>query len=516
VKLWRLYVISALIVLPVVVLVGAGMMALWRTGLYVWLWWLLPVCWLPAWLLAHYWRRQLVAASASLGEPAAYWTPRDEAAWSLVRAEQQRALQIPPDRLIDPHFYLQSVMALAMDIARHYRPQAKDPVGSRTVLEILAVAQLALEDSHRWITEYVPGSHLLSVDQWRLLAQTPRWMTLAGNVGWAVSIAANPANLGRFVASKLTVDSGSRQLQDNALAWFYAMFVGRAGFYLIEMNSGRLRGDPQRYRQLTRSSGAAPGAAPQEASQPRQQQPQPTQVVIAVVGQVKAGKSSLINALIEQRAAEVDALPATSDVRQYRMSEDGRELVLLDTPGYADQGATEQQLKAIRTALAGADLVLLVLKVTSPARQADLSVLRELQQASAARPDRKPPPILGVLTHIDQLSPVMEWNPPYNWMQPVVRKEEQIREAVQYHGELFEASLAGVIPVCSDLAHERVDGVRQWLLPAIVELLGTAHGCAVLRILDDQARQGQVRRVFHQVAKIGLVLLNACRPRRPK
>ncbi len=513
VKLWRLIVIGVLLALPVVVLVGAGMIALWRAGLYLWLWWLLPVCWLPAWLLARAWQAHWVAPSPALGGPASYWTPRDEQAWQLVRAEQERALEIPPDQLIDPHFYLQKAMSLATAIARHYHPHARDPIGARSVLEILAVAQLALEDSHRWVSEYVPGSHLVSIDQWRLLAQAPRWLSLAGNLGWAVSIAANPMNLGRFLAQKMTMNTGARQLQENALAWFYAMFMGRAGFYLIEMNSGRLRGDPRDYRRLTRTELEPPGAAPRPAASrkpPRPASPS-THVVIAVVGQVKAGKSSLINALIGQHAARVDSLPATGQVQSYRLTEQGRELVLLDTPGYDDSGASRRQLDTIRGVLTGADLVLLVLKATSPARQADVSVLRDLNASLTSHPDRKPPPVLGVLTHIDHLSPVLEWQPPYDWTQPVVRKEEQIRDAVRYHSQLFGDSLAGIVPVCSDVAGGRTYGVAEWLLPAVVELLGTAHGCAVLRVLREQTRQGQIRRLWTQFAKAGWQVLKACR-----
>ncbi|MCH5375010.1 MAG: 50S ribosome-binding GTPase, partial [Planctomycetes bacterium] len=373
--MWRLYLISTLIIVPLMALVVAGGVALWRTGQYVWLWWLIPACWLPAWLLARRWRRQLVAPVVANGQPADYWTARDRAAWQIVQHTQQQASDASSSQLIDPHFYLQSAMDLGLCLARHYNPKAKDPVGSRSVLEILTVAQLALEDSYRWISVYVPGSHLVTIDQWRMLAKTPRWLNLAGNVGWIASIAINPLNITRFAASKLTVDSAAKQFQDNALAWGYAMFLGRVGFYLIEMNSGRLRIGAARYRELMAS---ATGQRRAESAQVRGEttgrrttSPSGCEVVVAVVGQVKAGKSSLINALIGERAAEVDVLPATREVRRYRMqylddAADG--LVLLDTPGYGDDGATDQQRRAIGAALAEADLVLLVMKVSSPAR----------------------------------------------------------------------------------------------------------------------------------------------------
>ncbi len=518
-RMWRLYLISTLIVAPLAVMVTAGALALWRTGQYLWLWWLIPACWLPAWLLARRWRRQLIVPTIVSGQPAEYWTERDEAAWQIVRQAQQEALEVEADRLVDPHFYLQSAMDLGLRLARHYSPKAKDPVGSRTVLEILTVAQLALEDSHRWISDYVPGSHLLTIDQWRMLAKAPRWLGLAGNLGWIASIAANPLNVTRFVASKLTMDSAARQFQDNALAWGYAMYLGRVGFYLIEMNSGRLRVGAARYRELTRSDmlrRSPAGTMPQPDGAPAQAASDTgCEVVVAIVGQVKAGKSSLINALIGRREAEVDALPATREVQRFRMHStadvaDG--LTLLDTPGYGEDGATDQQRQAIRKALAQADLVLLVMKVTNPARRADAAVLDDLIAESRGKTDRKAPPIAAVLTHIDQLSPIMEWTPPYDWDKPTRPKEEQIGQAVQYHRELLGDSLAGVVPVCSDVERGREFGVREWLLPAMLDLLGEARGCAVLRVLREEIRRGRVRRVFLQLARAGAAILRGRAP----
>ena len=38
-----------------------------------------------------------------------------------------------------------------------------------------------------------------------------------------------------------------KYLQSNLLMWFYVSFLHRLGFYLIEMNSGRLRGGAQNF-----------------------------------------------------------------------------------------------------------------------------------------------------------------------------------------------------------------------------------------------------------------------------
>ncbi len=506
-SLWRLYLISILVLAPIGAFVVAGAIALWQTGHYFLLWWLIPICWLPAWLLARRWRKHFLAPELTGDPPGEYWTDRDKQAWQLVQEAQENAGAIATERFADPQFHLQAAMDLGLRIAKVYRPKARNPYGSRTVIEILSVAQLALEESEQRIADYVPGSYFLTLDQWRLLSKAPRWWQLASNVGWAASIAFNPLNVTRFVASKLALGSATKQLQDNMLAWAYAVFIGRVGFYLIEMNSGRLRSGTQRYKRLMRQEStsdrlAAGGEATESA--------EPCEVVVAVVGQVNAGKSSLINALIGQHTAEADVLPATRDVRRYRLHQADQydsQWTLLDTPGYGEDGATSQQKRAIQAALTEADLVLLVMKVNTGARQADSLVLDELNKLQQARPDRKPAPVLGVLTHIDQLSPVMEWAPPYNWEMPTGRKEEQILEAVQYHRQLLGPSLAGIVPVCSDVENQREFGVTQWLLPAMLQLLGEARGCAVLRILGQEGRKGQTRRAFGQLAQVGKALL---------
>jgi uncharacterized protein len=506
-SLWRLYLISTLVLVPIAAFVVAGAIALWQIGHYVFLWWLIPICWLPAWLLARRWRKHFVVPEVTGEPPSEHWAQRDKQAWQLVQEAQENAGTIAAERLTDPQFHLQAAMDLGLRIAKVYRPTAQNPYGSRTVIEILSVAQLALEESEQRIADYVPGSYFLTIDQWRLLSKAPRWWQLASNIGWAASIAFNPVNVTRFIASKLALGSATKQLQDNALAWAYAVFIGRVGFYLIEMNSGRLRSGTERYKRLMRQSPAAEHPAPSIGPG---ESPEPCEVVVAVVGQVNAGKSSLINALIGQQTAEADVLPATRDVRRYRLHQADQydsQWTLLDTPGYGEDGATTQQKRAIQTALIEADLVLLVMKVNTGARQADALVLDDLTRLQQARPDRKAAPVLGVLTHIDQLSPVMEWTPPYNWETPTGRKEEQIRESVQYHQQLLGSTLAGIVPVCSDVENQREFGVAQWLLPAMLQLLGEARGCAVLRILGQEGRRGQARRAFGQLAQVGKALL---------
>src|SRR5262249_37786478 len=145
---------------------------------------------------------------------------------------------------------------------------------------------------------------------------------------------------------------------------------------------------------------------------------------------------------------------------------------------YGHTGPKEDQLKATQGAARDSDLLLLVMHARNPARQADLEMLQALREWFAAHPDLKKPTILGILTHIDLLSPSMEWSPPYDWQNPTRPKEKQIAEAVETVHEQLGDLLAGVVPVCT--AEGKVYGIQEWFLPVMAELLDEAHAVALL------------------------------------
>src|SRR5262249_51244040 len=245
---------------------------------------------------------------------------------------------------------------------------------------------------------------------------------------WLISAVFSPVNTGvRYLTTQVGMSRPFQLLQQNLIAWFVTAYIHRLGTYLIDLNSGRLRVGARRFRELRESltlNQAAPAPPPPDA-EPADSADRVRQVGLAVVGQVKAGKSSLINALLGERRALADVLPATDAVTRYELQPPGipTRLVLFDTVGYGHEGPREDQVRSTLEAARQADLVLLVCHARNPARQADLDMLRRLRAWFAAHPELKMPPILGVLTHIDLLTPAMEWAPPYDWTEPRRPKE---------------------------------------------------------------------------------------------
>lgn len=493
---WRHGLVLLLILAPVLVFLVAGGWSLWETGRLPLLLWMLPLCWGAAYLLARQGGGRDDVPVPAVEAPR-HWTEQDEAAWRLVERQQRAVTEISPQQLTEPQFFLDTAMELAADIARHYHPKAKDPLGSATVIEVLGVAELAIEESAQWVDEHVPGSHLLTLDHWRTLSKAPGWFRTARDLTWLSSLLLNPAGAVRHFSTRLAANSATRQIQANVVAACYVAFVRFAGFYLIEMNSGRLKGGAGPYRRLReklQSAVAEPGT-----------------VRVALVGQVNAGKSSLVNALLGENEAEVGVLPQTRKTQQFRfrLPDASDELVLLDTPGYGEAGATAVQLEEITLALREADLVLLVMDATNPARQPDLEVLSKLRQPSASQPSLRVPPTIGALTHIDGLRPLMEWSPPYDWQHPSTEKERTIREAVDYNHQTFGELCQGMVPVCTDVSSGRAYGIEQWLLPAMIALLEEATACSLIRSLHLEVKQAQIQKLFRQLYKAGWQILRA-------
>ncbi len=183
--------------------------------------------------------------------------------------------------------------------------------------EVLAAVRLALDDMEQWLLTSLPGSRLLSIKQWQSLQHAPKWIRRIQNTTWAASILMNPANIARLWTSRMTADPITTELQTEVLAVIYLRFIREMGFYLIEMNSGRLRGGADAYRRHFQSGG---GHTAEEGEQESFAPSGAQTVNVALVGQVSSGKSSLINALTGVHQAAVDLLPKTREVHRYQAS----------------------------------------------------------------------------------------------------------------------------------------------------------------------------------------------------
>src|SRR5262249_21859245 len=152
--------------------------------------------------------------------PSLHWTERDRQAWLLVEARAKAGTKLSPDQLSSVQFYVQTGQEMAVELARFYHPGAEDPVGSLTIPQMLAVAELAAHDLAEMVDEHLPGGHLLTVKQWQQARQVTEWYQTASKVYWLIAGLFNPIGTGvRYVASQAGLSRPLQALQENLLVW---------------------------------------------------------------------------------------------------------------------------------------------------------------------------------------------------------------------------------------------------------------------------------------------------------
>jgi len=494
----RLWVLIALTAVPVTLYIIFGAYALWKTNLLIWLWWILPAGWALTFLLVKFWPAQ--PKPDAVPPAAKHWTPRDQEAAQIVLRYQEQVDTVTPAQLTSAQFYIDRFQELSNELATYYHPNAADPFSSLTVPELAAAIRLVADDLEQIVLNSLPGSRLLTVNQWRSFGDTPKWANRIRNSVWAGSILINPLNIARYGVSRGTIDRVSSGIQSELLATIYLRFIRQVGFYLIEMNSGRLRGGADEYRSEFEAS---------QRSIEKVRASEANTVTIGLIGQVSAGKSSLVNCIVSGADAAVDVLPQTKRVKRYSValeqSDSHRKMnvVLLDSPGYGESGANAQQLSEIETALTESDMILLAVDGHSPARSADVETLKKIADRFEKIPHLKPPPIIAVLTHIDLLSPVREWSPPYDLENPNTPKAKNIAQAVDYTKEVLGDSIAGAVAVCSDNDPDRRWGITEQLMPILLSQLDEGKSVAILQAFEKAIDEGWGKNVWQQISSGG-------------
>jgi predicted GTPase len=204
-------------------------------------------------------------------------------------------------------------------------------------------------------------------------------------------------------------------------------------------------------------------------------------VNILLVGRTGAGKSSLINTLFNTERAEVDILPNTDNFAAYHWdSPTGESLTLWDTPGY-EQTSRPEFRQQVLDYCTKADLLLLVTPSLDPSLEMDLALIK------AVKSDVADLPVLAIVTQVDRLRPIREWQPPYNWQQGVLPKEVSIREATVYRVEVFGEQSNLVLPIVTrDVTLGRESWGIEALTTALLESIEPSKQLRLARFLQEQ------------------------------
>jgi uncharacterized protein len=491
-----LLILAAL--LPTASLIPLGGLWLWQRG-YIIYW---AIASLIVVTTLYFLQKRLIARTApepqvtpeeatdAAGNP--NWTERQAAAWEDVRT---LASNVKPERLANRDAVLDLGLETIETVARRLHPERKDPLLQFTVPEALLVIERTSSGLRDFVAKNLPLGDRITVAQ---LMWVYRWrgalqLVEKGYDLWRIVRLFNPIS----AATQELRERFTRQIYDigrehvgRRLARAYVREVGRAA---IDLYGGSLRASAAELdRHVTTASRTDLAAAETREAEPLR---------ILLAGQTGAGKSSLLNALANAVEAEVNVVPATSRVTAYNLTHEGLPAALLiDSPGLADQKSIDTLLDSATEA----DMVLWVSSGARAAREIDRRALAAIRERFAAEPNRRRPPMLLVLTHIDALRPFNEWNPPYDLTVTSSAKAQSILGAMQAAGDDLGFSVEEIVPVRVDIAVAPYNIDALWA--KIIELVPEAQRARLLRTLADIRNASAWATLWSQAANAGRVI----------
>ncbi len=381
-----------------------------------------------------------------------------------------------------PTFW-QRCQDVVVAIAHIYHPEVKYPLLNIYIPQASSLIRGTVEDLDRWMQQLSPALNQVSVGQayqgyqiYRKLEPSARKLLKVWN--WAQWLL-NPAVAAAKLASKEANNQANQQLLVNLNQLLREAALRNLAHQAVTLYSG----DTLPAGIFTVSTPTLPKAKTQTLREILNQA-QPPEVVeqkpvnILLVGRTGAGKSSLINTLFNSERAEVDVLPSTDRIQSYHWQfSTGESLTLWDTPGYEQVNRPDLRAQVLDYAKT-TDLLLIVTPALDPALQMDVDFLEELKTEIGEIA------ALAVVTQVDRLRPLREWQPPYDWQQGDRPKEISIREATHYRSEILGEICTQVLPLVSSDVNR-----QSWnddaLAGAIIEAIAPAKQLRLARFLRN-------------------------------
>ncbi len=437
------------IILPVIVLVGFGVFALFEYGYSLHFISLLAICALlsffPLWWFKHKAKQEKETVTVTVGESfvtaSDNWGDYDNQVWNILNQQiiqqlkecsewwalQQHALTLITKTAEQYHhnnkrkelaFTLPELLIMTEEISRRYRIilEAHVPFVENFSLSLL---RQGYESKEKIKSGLKSATWIWNI--YRIVRMTSPVVAILSEIR------------GQFISKILTHVSSEIQFKLKQALLQEVVSVS------IDLYSGRFKVDD-----TDMSSSLSSQADTKRIATPLDP------LRICLIGQVSSGKSSLVNALTKGMVAEINVLPSTDKVTVYKCSIEGMDaLSLVDLPGLDGQKSTEKKLLQ---EVVNCDLVIWVLRANQPARSLDseFKVLLDSYYAETENRSLKRPVIIGVLNQVDRLNPITEWEPPYQLEVPKSEKAKTIKAAVNYNQELLGFSTLLPISVSED------------------------------------------------------------------
>lgn len=404
-------------------------------------------------------------------EPSDTWGSKDDEVFakmkSFAKGVDKSAIKLDktlPNRLLDLG------ITTTHEVASHYYPDSTNPELEVSLPHLLKISELIINDIRKEMIEKVPFSHTVTINHF---LKVPKVVDLFND-------ASSSYRLGRMILNPLGAivsefkDRITNKLfsysKDELLRWLVDFYILKVVRYSID-----LYGDNITFNEFKPNTSTTVIKQKEEsnASKP---------LKIVVIGQINSGKSSLINALFGKAKAVVDNTPIEAGVRYYEYSHEGQiDTQLVDTQGYQSIDDRDKNYHTIIQEIKSSDIILLMLNASNAARESDRVLLQGISNYYDKNPKLRRPIILGVLNHIDQLSPKKQWSPPFDIIHPKSPKEHTISKAMEVIGK--ELNLSTIIPI--NLHPNREYNIKEVLIPTILEHLDEAKKVQYIRSLRE-------------------------------
>ena len=403
--------------------------------------------------------------AAATEAPVAIWPDAGRAAWRDVDAIALRVAAAPPP-FGDTAAYRDLFVEVLDAVGRHFHPGSPHPALELSVSQTLEIGERALRDLRGRLVDELPVVRSLRLADLRRMHRAMEHLPTVRRAGETLVFL---NRVRRWLTSPLVaaayevvsaLDLAPTQLVARQAARIGArFFVHRVGAYAIQAFSGQASLDLVEQR-------AAAEAAP---------------VRILLLGPLNAGKSSLLNAIFGRERSKTDLLPCPGVREEHVLDREGLpQAVVFDSDGFGGAG-DEAARTRLFAAVASADLILAVTSACQAARQLECETLAEVRRRFAASTRRGCPPIVVAATHIDQLRPAREWDPPYDFATGERPKERSVREALDAIRADFDVRRERVVPVC--LRPGSAYNVEAGLMAAIDAALPDAERAKFLRVV---------------------------------
>jgi len=381
--------------------------------------------------------------------------------------------------------FWQRCQDLVIAIAHAYNPEVKYPLLNIYIPQAYTLIRGTVDDMDRWMQKLSPALNQVTVGQafqayevYQRLEPSARKLWQAWN--WAQWIL-NPVAAVARVLSQGYSNQATQQLLINL-----SQLLREAALRNLSRQAVLL------YSNTTPTISASPVSTPslpQAKTQTLREilaQTEPTKKVeqkpvnILIAGRTGAGKSSLINTIFQSDLAEVDVLPSTDKIQNYQwQTQTGESLNLWDTPGYEQINRTDLR-ELVIDYVKTADLLLLVTPALDPALQMDVDFLQDIKAEVTDLP------VITIVTQVDRLRPIREWQPPYDWEWGERPKEIAIREATEYRAKQLRDFCNLVLPIVTgDSKTNRTSWGIDGLSLALVNAIAPAKQLRLARFLRN-------------------------------